>query len=165
MYVGVALYYLGTISNGRLAANNSIIQSGNIGNFGTLLCLSGSRTANVGRWITPQGRDTTYNMTDIFDVSVGGMDNPGNINISLEAGQSLGSSHQGVYACIIPDERGVEHTLHVGIYPPTFSSKFLKHLSSRHTWNLKCIEGSGVHNMMESVTHQYLQSYIVCNDV
>ena len=126
MYVGVALYYLGTISNGRLAANNSIIRSGNIGNFGTLLCLSGSRTADVGRWIVPQGRDSTYNMTDIFDVSVGGMDNPGNINISLEAGQSLGSSHQGVYACIIPDERGVEHTLHVGIYPPTFSSKSLK---------------------------------------
>ena len=124
-YTGVALYYLAPISNGRLAANNSLIRSGNIRGFGALLCLSGSRMADVGRWITPQGQDSTYNMTDIFDVSVGGMDNPGNINISLEAGRSIGSSHQGVYACIIPDEGGVEHTLYIGIYPPTFGCKFM----------------------------------------
>ena len=66
--------------------------------------------ADVGRWITPQGQDSTYNMTDIFGVSVGGMDNPGSINISLEAGRSIGSSQQGVYACIIPDEGGLEQT-------------------------------------------------------
>ena len=133
MYTGVALYYHEPISNGRLAANNSLIRSGNIRGFGALLCLSGSRMADVGRWITPQGRDSTYNMTDIFDVSVGGMDNPGNINISLEAGRSIGSSHQGVYACIIPDEGGVEHTLYIGIYPPTFGCKFLV-IIVKFTW-------------------------------
>ena len=151
MYTGVALYYLGPISNGRLAANNSLIRSGNVRGFGALLCLSGSRTADVGRWITPQGQDSTYNMTDIFDVSVGGMDNPGNINISLEAGRSIGSSHQGVYACIIPDEGGVEHTLYIGIYPPTFSSKFLKHIGIHATSNaLKAL----VYNMMEPIAYQ-----------
>ena len=79
----------------------------------------------MGRWIAPYGQDITHNTTDIFDVSVGGQNNPGNINISLEAGQSLGSSHQGVYACIIPDDEEVERILYVGIYPTNFSSKFL----------------------------------------
>ena len=54
--------------------------------------------------------------------------NPGYMNISLEAEQSLGISQQGVYTCTIPDEREVQHTFHVGIYPSTFSSKFFKML-------------------------------------
>ena len=79
----------------------------------------------MGRWIGPHGRDITHNTTDIFDISVGGQNNPGSINISLEAGQHLGSSYQGVYACIIPDDEEVEHIFYVGIYPTNFSGKFL----------------------------------------
>ena len=82
----------------------------------------------MGRWIAPHGQDITHNTTDIFDVSVGGQNNPGNINISLEAGQSLGSSHQGVYTCIIPDEGGVERIFYVGIYPANFSCKFCNYV-------------------------------------
>ena len=123
--LGAALYYYGTISNSRSVANNSIVRSGDVEGFGILLCTSGSRAADVGRWIAPHGQDITHNTTDIFDVIVGGQNNPGNINISLEAGQSLGSSQQGVYTCIIPDEGGVERIFYVGIYPTNFSSKFL----------------------------------------
>lgn len=79
----------------------------------------------MGRWIGPHGQDITHNTTDIFDISVGGQNNPGSINISLEAGQPLGSSYQGVYACIIPDDGEVEHIFYVGIYPTNFSGKFL----------------------------------------
>ena len=126
-YVGVGLYHIQGRSSGPVN-NNSIIRSENSGSFGTLLCLSGSRVANVGSWITPHRQDITLSTTDIFAVTVGGNDNPGYMNISLEAGQSLGISQQGVYTCTIPDEREVQHTFHVGIYPSTFSSKFFKML-------------------------------------
>lgn len=126
-YVGAGLYHIQGLSGGPVN-NNSIIRSENSGSFGTLLCLSGSRVANVGSWITPHGQDITLSTTDIFAVTVGENDNPGYLNVSLEAGQSLGISQQGVYTCTIPDEREVQHTFHVGIYPSTFSSKFFKML-------------------------------------
>ena len=124
-YVGIGLYHIQGLSGGGPVTNNSIIRSGNDESFGTLLCLSGSRVSTVGSWITPHGQDVTHSTTDIFAVTLGGNNNPGYMNISLEVGQSLGTSQQGVYTCTIPDEREVQHTLHVGIYPSTFSSKFV----------------------------------------
>ena len=79
---------------------------------------------DVGRWIAPTGQNITYSDVDPFDIIVGGANDPGYLEIRLDAGRSLRFTDQGVYTCLIPDESGASVALHVGIYLPAYTSKF-----------------------------------------
>ena len=106
-----------------LLSNNTFVRVNSNGMLDELQCVSGSRRANVGQWIAPNGQDITYSNTDPFDIAVGGVDNPGSLAIRQAIGQILTSAFQGVYTCVIPDESGVNRSIHVGIYSNGFSGK------------------------------------------
>ena len=88
-----------------------------------LQCISGSTSPNVGQWIAPSGQDVTYSTSDPFDVELGGVNDPGYVDIALHSGQFITFSDQGIYSCLIPDETGVTRSLLVGIYLPALTSK------------------------------------------
>ena len=46
----------------------------------------------------------------------GGGNYPSYVGLQLRAGWSLSTSNEGVYTCLIPDENGIQQTLHIGIY-------------------------------------------------
>lgn len=110
--IGVALYLEGT----GLIQNNSITTTTMTGRIEQLQCISASRSANVGQWISPNGNDITNNS---LITSVGNITDPGFISLEL---QSITINNQGVYTCVIPDENGVQQYLYIGIYYGRFSS-------------------------------------------
>ena len=111
---GVALYH----SSDGLLANNSVVRAD--GGFlrGSFFCISGQSRAGVGRWIAPSGDDYTRPGTHAFEVSVGGMENPGLVEISVAGsdGRFPAGQWDGVYSCVIPDESGTEQIIYLGIY-------------------------------------------------
>jgi len=115
--VGIASEGLGPLSN------NSFVSVDSNGILDELQCVSGSKRANVGQWIAPNGQDITSSNADPFDITVGDAGNPGSLIIHQAIGQTLTSTFQGVYTCIIPDESGVNRSFHVGIYSYGFSGK------------------------------------------
>ena len=128
-YTEVGLFHTGS---GRLS-NNSIVIADSAGRIDGLQCISASTTPNVGHWIATNGQNITFTTGDPFDVTIGGQNNPGNLEIAIVPGESLGGLDEGVYACVIPDETGVEQTIHVGIYLNNFNSKCM------HEYTPKCI--------------------------
>ena len=118
-HIGVGISYdrVGTLQN------NTFITTDSSGMIGVLQCISGSLQPNVGRWISPSGQDITTSIIDPFEVQVGDQSSPGSLNIRQASGHSITTSFQGVYTCIIPNERGMEEYLHIGIYSHTFNSK------------------------------------------
>ena len=70
--------------------------------------------STVGEWISPQGTDLTAVLNDPFDVLFGA---PGQLLVETPlTNPPIGSVHEGVYACVIPDEAGLSQRLHIGIY-------------------------------------------------
>ena len=106
-------------------SNNSILHANSMGRISQLLCLSGSKEANVGLWIAPDGTDITTTSDDPFNVTIGGSYNPGSVNIQTPStNPSLSSADEGVYTCSIPDESRNVNYLHIGIYLSGFTSKY-----------------------------------------
>lgn len=60
-----------------------------------------------------------------FDIAVGGQDDPGRVVLFVAPEERVRGTDGGVYGCIIPDEAGVDQTIHVGIYGNNFNSKRL----------------------------------------
>ena len=118
------LYLFDTDSPGKIPTDD-IIVTNNFGQLPCLQCISGSQSAGVGQWITPSGKDATYQTSDPFDITVGDESDPGFLEISLHSGQFIIYEDQGVYTCRIPDDKGALVSLHVGIYLPAFVSEFL----------------------------------------
>lgn len=112
--------YLFDGANSGVLPNNSIILTDNFGQLPQLQCISGSKSASVGQWFTPSGQDITLTTDDPFDVTIGGANDPGYLEISLHSGRILTIRDQGVYKCCIPDETGMTATFHIGIYLPQF---------------------------------------------
>ena len=119
---GVQLYSFDPDNSGPLP-NNSVVVTDNFGQMPRLQCISGSNSPSVGQWIAPSGQDITYSTSDSFDVELGGMNDPGYMDITLQSGQFITFSDQGIYTCLIPDETGVTRSLQVGIYLPALTSK------------------------------------------
>ena len=124
-YIGVGLHLEGR----GLIYNNSIIRMSATGRFNKLQCISGSKIAGVGQWIAPNGNNITEDNTDLFNITVGDLDDPGFTSIELEDGASLAVEDEGVYTCIIPDENGDIHYLSVGLYGRGFNSKEHIHIN------------------------------------
>lgn len=113
--------YLYDTNDPGIIANNSIILTDNFGRVPQLECISGSKMPDVGRWLTPSGQDTTLSANDPFDVTVGGQDDPGYLDVALSPGLILTFRDQGVYTCHIPDETGMNVSVFVGIYLPALA--------------------------------------------
>ena len=114
--------YVFDANNPGLIPNNSIILTDNFGQMPRLQCISGSKSSNVGQWLTPSGQDITLTTNDPFNVIVGGQNDPGYLDISLHSGRIVTINDQGVYACRIPDETGTTSLFFVGIYLPALTS-------------------------------------------
>ena len=93
------------------------------GRFNKLQCISSSTMAGVGQWIAPDRNNITEDNTDLFNITVGGLDDPGFTSIELKDGASLAVEDEGVYTCIIPNENGDMQYLFVGLYRRQFNSK------------------------------------------
>lgn len=114
-------------NNPGIIPNNSIILTNNFGQMPQLQCISGSKSSNVGQWFTPSGQDIAHTTNGLFDVNVGGRNDPGYLDVSLHPGQIITISDQGVYTCRIPDETGIVFSVFVGIYLPALISKQSRH--------------------------------------
>jgi hypothetical protein len=117
-YSGTGLSY----AERGLVENNTFITTDSNGMVDRFHCSSDSTMAGVGRWIAPSGVDLTNSTTDPFHVSVGDEQDPGSLVIQQHNGHIVTRSFEGIYSCIIPDERGVQMYHHVGIYRNGFSS-------------------------------------------
>lgn len=103
--------------------NNSLIKADSNQQSGEFSCMSGSKQGGVGHFIGQDGKDITYKSGDPFHVSIGGIRNPGLIQVSSY--NTLYASHQGVYTCRIPDETGNLVDINVGLYRYEFNSESL----------------------------------------
>ena len=98
-------------------SNNSALIADSAGQIGTIYCHSASEQFHIGRWISPAGNDITFTSTDAFDVGLHSGSFHSYTTLALSNGFSLSGADQGVYSCQIPDEKGIQNILHVGIYP------------------------------------------------
>ena len=112
----------GVFANDNPVSNNSVILSDRDNQIGTIYCSSGSRSSGIGQWYAPNGVAVTGSST-LFSVIRGGGNFPAFVGLQLKANQSLTEFHEGVYTCIIPDEKGVQRSLHVGIFRYGFRGK------------------------------------------
>ena len=98
-------------------SNNSALIADSAGQIGTIYCHSASQQPHIGRWISPAGSDITFASRDAFDIGLHSGLLYSYTTLALSNGFSLLSVNQGVYSCQIPDENGIQNTLHIGIYP------------------------------------------------
>ena len=119
----MALYH----SSFGLLTNNSVIRADSGFLRGSFFCLSGRREAGIGQWIAPNGDDYTLPGTHAFEVSVGGQNNPGVVEISVSGSDNRFPAGQwdGIYSCVIPDETGAEQRIYLGIYLAFTGSELL----------------------------------------
>ena len=96
-------------------SNNSVLLADRNNQIGTIYCSSGSQATGIGHWFAPNGDAVTQSGSS-FSVVRGGGSFPAYVGLQLRANQPLSISDEGIYTCIIPDENGVQRTLHVGIY-------------------------------------------------
>ena len=101
-----------------LLPNNSVVIARNGFLSGSFFCVSGRREAGIGRWISPSGDDYTVPGLHAFNVTVGGQNNPGVLQISVSGsnGRFPAGQWDGIYSCIINDESGVEQIVYLGLY-------------------------------------------------
>ena len=103
------------------ALMNNLIIKADSNRLGEFSCMPGSTQGGVGHFIGQDGWDITYQFGDPFYVSIGGVQNPGLIQVSSYT--TLQKSYQGVYTCRIPDETGKFLDINVGLYRYEFNSK------------------------------------------
>ena len=101
--------------------NNSLIKADSYQRLGEFSCLSGSKQGGVGHFIGRDGKDITYKHGDPFHVGIGGIRNPGSIQVS--SADTLYATYQGIYTCRIPDETGNLVDINVGLYRYEFNSE------------------------------------------
>ena len=123
IYLGVALHLDGV----GLVQNNSVIRSSATGRLGLLQCVSGSHLLNVGQWIAPDGSNLNNQTNGPFIIAVGDSIDPGFTTIGLQSGLSLSVAEEGVYKCVIPDQDGLQHYLHFGLYLSGFNGMLCMH--------------------------------------
>ena len=107
---------VGIFANDNPASNVSTVIADTNNQIGTLYCSSGSQTNGIGQWFAPNGVEITQNSGGSFTMVRGGGNFPSYVGLELKAGRSLSMFDEGVYTCVIPDESGIQQTLHVGLY-------------------------------------------------
>ena len=121
---------------GLIQNNSAIIANSDTGRIEGLQCVSGSTTPRVGSWIAPNGENINARADDVFNVTLGGEEDPGYMRVELVAGKNLTAMDEGVYTCVIPDENEEEQYLHVGIFLSGFNSTFISFNTSYHMYTV-----------------------------
>ena len=114
---------VGMFANDKPASNVSTVLSDTNNQIGTIYCSSGSQTIGIGQWFAPSGAEISQNGGGSFTVVHGGGNFPSYVGLQLRAGQSFSVFDEGVYTCVIPDENGIQQTLHIGLYSHGYYSK------------------------------------------
>ncbi len=104
------------MANDNPASTNSVLAADRNNQIGTIYCSSGSRSRGIGQWLAPNGAAITQSGSMLSVVYGGGGSLPAYVGLQLRANQSLSSLDEGLYTCTIPDENGIQRTLHAGIY-------------------------------------------------
>ena len=103
-------------------SNNSALIADSAGQIGIIYCHSASEQPHIGRWISPDGNNITFTSTDAFDVGLqSGSFIYSYTTLAIKNRYSLSGANQGVYSCQIPDENGIQNTLHIGLYPREYA--------------------------------------------
>lgn len=103
-------------ANDNPASNISTVLADRNDQIGTIYCSSGSQAGSIGQWFAPNGMEITQNGGSSFTVVLGGGNFPSYVGLQLKSGRSLSVYDEGVYTCVIPDENGIQQSLHVGLY-------------------------------------------------
>ena len=98
--------------------------------IGTIYCSSGSQTSGIGQWFAPNGAEITQNSASSFTSVRGGGNFPSYAGLQLKTGLSFSTSDEGVYTCVIPDESGIQQTLHAGLYRRGYFGKCQRYIYS-----------------------------------
>ena len=121
-YTGIGFSY-----EGISVPDNSELRSSPINpdQLSILICASSSLSPSVGQWIAPNGMDITQSTTALFEVTVGGIDNPGFLSMQQRSGAAINFSNgtAGVYTCALSDENGIQSRIRVGVYPFDYSNR------------------------------------------
>ena len=122
MFAGAGLW-----GTSQPISNNSALIADSAGQIGTIYCHSASEQPHIGRWISPAGNDITFTSMDVFDVGLQSGSFHSYTTLTTNS-FSLSDADQGVYSCQIPDENGIQNTLHIGIFPHGYAGKTNNHV-------------------------------------
>lgn len=114
---------VGVFANDNMASNNSILLADRNNQIGTVYCSSGNRSNGIGQWFAPNGAALPQSGSTLSVVRGGGS-YPSYVGLQLRANQSLTVSDEGIYTCVIPDENGIQKTVHVGLYRFGYNGSF-----------------------------------------
>ena len=95
--------------------NNTALLADENGQFGTLYCTSGLKSAAIGQWVMPNGEKVAEYGS--FKVVHGGRDSYGFAGLQLNPNYTINPGDQGMFKCAIPDENGQVTELFIGLYP------------------------------------------------
>lgn len=112
-------------ANDNPASNVSTVLADRNSQIGTIYCSSGSRTSSIGQWFAPNGAEITQSGSGSFTVVRGGGNFPSYVGLQLKTGRSFSVLDEGVYTCVIPDETGIQQTLHIGLYRYGYYCKYI----------------------------------------
>ncbi len=107
---------VGLFANDNPVSNNSILLADRNNQIGTIYCSTGFQINGIGQWLAPSGAAITQSGSSSFSMIRGGGNFPAYVGLQLRANHSLSSVDEGIYTCTIPDENGIQKTLHIGIY-------------------------------------------------
>ena len=122
------------VNQTKTVGNNTVLWADENGQFGTLYCTSGLKSAAIGQWVMPNGEEVAEDGS--FKVVHGGGDSFGFAGLQLNPGYTINPGNQGMYKCAIPDDKGKTEELFIGLYPHDYFGEYL-FIISAHKY---CIE-------------------------
>ena len=114
-------------ANDNQAPNNSVVLADSSNNIGTIYCVSGSRISGTGQWFAPNGVEITESSSSSLTIVRSNGNVPAYAGLQLKPGRSVTTNEEGIYTCVIPDERGLQRMLFVALYRYQFPRE-LKHI-------------------------------------
>lgn len=111
---------VGIFANDNPVTNNTALLASDSNQIGTIYCTSGLRNSSAGIWYSPNGTVITPDSGGTFTLAYGRGNFPSYAALQLNSGETLTRENEGVYTCVIPDEKAEEKVLHVGLYHSDF---------------------------------------------
>ena len=126
---GIAIQILLSPNSVYTTSNISILTVNASGQFIDIICNTGLKKPNVGKWIHPNGTDITF-INEKFEIQKGGgIVSLPYTTLGLKDGYSLNSQDVGLYTCKMPDIDMVEQESHIWILQEQDYGQFSKLLN------------------------------------
>ncbi len=121
--IDIAIQILLGPNSFAVTRNISILTTNDTGRFIDIICNTGLKQPNLGKWIHPNGNEITA-IDEKFTIERGG----GIVSLPystlmLKDGYSLDTQDTGLYTCKMPDVNMVERESHIWILPEQDFSK------------------------------------------